>query len=221
MDHDKFASIVLQALSKPTDDVPSNDWSEETLRNAAACMTTVLSNRLSKTGQLAELIGRTTFQWNQGVVNFRNAVRGDLWTNLRTTFTDQLHSEASHHPVAYVMAAWLPSEPQMHVWTIPENVVYDALPNHALSKNGEKRTIETLPTKHVFERCEGSPNLESYYRLLPLSATECGQLNEAARVDQLVREKKANATGAGSEQADAQVERSWIFQANPQIFDIV
>ncbi len=123
MDHDEFASTVLEALSQPTDAVLTSDFSEDSKRNAAAYMTTVLFNRLSKTGQIAEPIGRTTFQWNQGVVNFRNAVRGYLWTNLRTTFTNQMHSEATHRPVAYVMAAWLPFESTMHVWTIPENVV--------------------------------------------------------------------------------------------------
>ena len=217
MDQTEYVSIVLEALSQSTDDVPASEFNEDSKRNAATCMTMVLCNRLSKSGQIAEPVGRTTFEWNQGVVNFRNAVRGYLWTNLRTTFTDQMHTEAAHRPVAYVMAAWLPSESAMHVWTIPESTVYDALPNHALSKDGEKRTFAITPAKHQFERCEDSPDLTPYYRLLELSEKESSQLNEAAKVDQLVRDRKASKV----EKTDDQIQRSWIFQANPQIYDIV
>jgi len=217
MNHIEFASTVLEALSQSTDDVPTSSFNEESRQNAAACMTTILSNRLSKNGQIAEPVERTTFQWNQGVVNFRNAVRGDLWTNLRTTFTEQLHNEAAQHPVAYVMAAWLPSDATLQLWTIPENVVYDALPNHELSKSGDKRSIQILPANQRFERCTDSPDLKPYYRLLQLSENESSQLNDAARVDQLVRDKKASE----AEKTDVQIQRSWIFQANPQIYDIV
>ena len=34
MDHAEFATIVLEALSKPADDVPSSDLNVETMRNA-------------------------------------------------------------------------------------------------------------------------------------------------------------------------------------------
>jgi MoxR-like ATPase len=221
MDHIKFASIVLEALSQPADDVPASEFNKESMRNAAACMTTVLCNRLSRTGQIAEPTGRTTFRWNQGVVNFRNAVRGELWTNLRTTFTNQMHSDAANHQLAYVMAAWLPSESTMHVWTIPENIVYEAMPNHELSQSGEKRTIRIVPAKHCFERCEDSPSLKPYYRLLDLSPNERSHLIDAAEVDQRVRERKADESANDAEEVDSQDQRSWVFQANPQIFDIV
>lgn len=220
MDHSEFASTVLEALSQSTDDVPQSSINEESKRNAAACMITVLSNRLAKAGQIAEPIGGTTFRWNGGIVNFRNAVQDFLWTNLRTTFAEQIHNEASQVPATYVMAAWPATESEMHVWSVPENVVYEALPNHALDKTGVRRTIRILPAKQRFERCKDSPDLKPYYRLVQLSADESSQLDDAARVDQHVRERKIHESADEAEKTDSRIQRSWIFQANPQIYDI-
>ena len=149
-----YAAKVLDALSAAQPTIPDMQIMEDKTRNAAGCMTAFLCARLASTGKQPEAIERTTFQWSNGIVNFRNAVNAHMWTNLRHMFVEHFQQLSGDNPSAYLMANWQPNETECHVWAIPGNIVHDAMPHIPSGRNKEKRTVKIIPGKNVFERCE-------------------------------------------------------------------
>ena len=200
MNHDiqarssQFAISILDALSRPLETMPDVEIDEKKTRNAAMCMTEFFCARLAQTGKPPQPVERTTFRWNDGLVNMRNAVKDHLWTNLRPTFVEHFRQIKKHDAGVYLMTAWQPSDAQMHVWAIPEEVVYDALPNHPVGKVTEKRTIQILPGANRFERCADSPDLSPYYRELHWSEVERARLVEASKIDEAARQRNREQT---------------------------
>ena len=189
MNSAEFSATIVATLPKPPETLPPISLDEETSRNAAKCMTTFLCNRLAVSGEMPTNTSRTTFSWKNGLINFRNAVKNHLWTNIRNTSADEFHAQALSKPVVYLMSSWQPSQSQLHVWVIPENIVYAALPNHPVAKDTGKKAVWILPRKHRFERCEDSPDLKPYYTKIQLTPPELEKLAEAANVDTLVRKR--------------------------------
>jgi hypothetical protein len=134
-----------------------------------------------------ETVGRTTYHWDDGIINIRNAVKPYLWTNLRLNWAKDFHALAAIRPGVYLMACWQPREQGLHVWAIPEPVMFDALPKHPERQIKEKRTIQIKTNVHRFEQCDASPDLQPYYQSLKLTVPELEVLNEAYKTDRLVK----------------------------------
>ena len=187
-----YAAKMLDALSLTPSTIPDTNFNEDGFRNAAGCMTAFLCARLASAGTQPEPIERTTFLWSQGVVNVRTAVRDHLWTNLRYTFVEHFQQLSDGKPSSYLMAAWQPSQANCHVWAIPASIVHDALPHFPVPKLKEKRSIEILSEKNVFERYSDSPDLSPFYRCISWSDEEKGKLIEAVKIDALARKRPRN-----------------------------
>ncbi|MFO0905861.1 MAG: hypothetical protein U0939_22830 [Pirellulales bacterium] len=121
------------------------------------------------------------------MINIRNAVKDHHWTNLRLSFVERFRESMNGGPAVYVMTAWLPSDTGVHVWVIPEEVVYEALPHHPIGKLKEKRTVCIIPGTHKFERCSASPDLAPYYELITWTPAELSRLVEAVKLDEAAR----------------------------------
>jgi uncharacterized protein (DUF2461 family) len=187
-----YAAKVLGALSVTPSTVPAVQINEGKTRNAAACLTDFLCARLSETDTQPNSVGRTTFEWAQGIINVRNAVNDHLWTNLRPTFVEHFRDLAASKPSAYVLVNWKPNETICHVWAIPSAVVHDSVPRLPFGTLKQKRTLRIFPGKHVFERCEESPDLSPFYRSLTWSDVEREKLIEAVKIDEAARRRNRN-----------------------------
>ena len=191
----EFANRLLDAVSQPAQQLSNMEADAEATRNTATLMTEFLCARLSQSGDAPQQLERTTFRWGGGVVNLRNAVQKEHWTNLRTTFVDRFREMKQGGPAVYVMSAWQPTDRQMHVWAVPEEIVYEAFPRHAVGKMKEKRTIRIVPGVNRFERCTDSPDLTPYYRTLEWSEDERAKLIEASRLDEAARQQNREHSG--------------------------
>src|SRR5947209_8488650 len=88
-----LATLVQSPQAKLTFDIE-----KETVRNAARCMTALLCNRLAASGVAPERAAGTTYHWDDGIINFRNAVKSLLWTNLRLNLVNDFHALAADRP---------------------------------------------------------------------------------------------------------------------------
>lgn len=220
-DQNLYSTNILEALAQSPEAAPPLTIKETSTRNTAKHMRAVLANRLSSTGPRAEKRKRTTYQWNQGIIFFRNAVREDLWTNIQMNLVDALHEEATHLPVTFLMAAWNSSLSEMHIWAIPEEIIQNALSTIPLNQDGINKTIRILPDRQLIEKCDHSPDLQPYYLQLELTAEEQAQLMKADQVDQQNRSQKKNNPTEDDATTLSDHPQSWIFQGNPDIYDIV
>src|SRR4051812_31520509 len=94
----QFAQKVLSALTNPATKLPIVSVDEDKTRNAARCITDFICARLAQSGNEPETLERTTITWSDGYLNLRNAVRGDLWTNLRPKFVERFRDIAGNRP---------------------------------------------------------------------------------------------------------------------------
>jgi hypothetical protein len=163
MSEQQFSQKVLAAVTSPVTTLPFVPVDEDKTRNAARCITEFLCERLAQSGDVPETLERTTIRWSGGFVNVRNAVRSDLWTNLRPQFVEHFRDIAGNRPAVYLMTAWQPDNDLVHVWAIPESVLQDVLPRLELGEV-DRWTIRILPGVNRFERCDGSPDLAPFYR---------------------------------------------------------
>ena len=186
-----FSEMVLDALTISPKTVPTVVVDEDKARNAARCITAFLRARLAQSGKTAEVLEYTTVRWGDGLINIRNAVRDHLWTNLRTNLVEHFRELARDRPAAYLMTSWLPSSDVVHVWAIPEHVVFGAFPKHRVEQT-DKRTIEIFPDVHRFERCQDSPDLSSFHRQFRWIKAEMEKLVEAAKIDEAARRRNRN-----------------------------
>jgi len=186
-----FSDTVLNALTISPRSVPSVVIDEDKARNAARCITEFLCARLAQTGNTPEVLEYRTVRWGDGFINLRNAVRDHLWTNLRTNLVEHFRERAGDRPAAYLMTSWHPSSDVVHVWAIPEPVVYEAFPKHRVEQT-DKRSIEIFPDVHRFQRCEDSPDLSSFYRQFRWIKSEMEKLVEAAKLDEAARRRNRN-----------------------------
>jgi 5-methylcytosine-specific restriction protein B len=198
----QFANGMLDVLSQPLEKLPDVEIDAEKTRNAALCITAFLCAKLAQSGIAPQSVERTTFSWNDGFLNIRTAVKDHLWTNLRLTFVENYRQIKTNAAGVYLMIAWQPSDTHMHLWAIPEEVVYEALPNHPVGELTEKRTIRILPGVNKFERCTDSPDLTPYYRKLEWTRDERTKLNEAVKTDEVARQRNRDLDGTKQSTTD-------------------
>jgi hypothetical protein len=156
MDSAEYSRKLLTTVSNPPARDPTVTIDRQISHNAAHCMTSVICNRLVSTGVNPEPKGGTTYVWDQGIINIRNAVKPFLWTNLRLTVANNFHADAAAIPAAYFLACWQPTDDRLHVWTIPEPVMFDALERHPVRAMKEKRTIQRHLTR-TYQATKASP----------------------------------------------------------------
>ncbi len=87
------------------------------------------------------------------------------------------------------MVAWPPNGTECHVSAVPGKIVHDAMPHFAVGKIQDKRSVEILPSKNIFERCRDSPNLAPFYRSIRWSDEERTKLIEAFKIDKAARRR--------------------------------
>jgi hypothetical protein len=199
MDSAEYSTKLLATVSGPPTNDPVVTIDRKISHNAAHCMTSVICNRLASPGVDPQLEGGTTYRWADGIINVRNAVKPFLWTNLRLTVAKDFHANAATLPAVYLMACWQPTDDKMHVWAIPERVMFDALPRHPEREMKEKRTIQIKTNVHRFEQCIDSPDLQPYHRSLILQPAELKVLKDAYDADSLVKLERKS--GSSSEAA--------------------
>lgn len=215
MDAHPFSAKILSTVLMPPKGKPTIEIDKASSHNAASCMTVLLCSRLATQGKVPRIVSRTTFHWDDGIINIRNAVQPYLWTNLRLNWVEEFHASAASLPAVYLMACWQPGEETLHVWAIPESVMYDAVPRHPVRQVKEKRTVQIKPNVQRFEQCEESPDLQPYYRALKLSVEELGVLNAGYKTDTLVKlDRKRESEAVASETSEAVVKT--IPQSVPQ-----
>jgi hypothetical protein len=185
MTGDDYSRNVLDALRSPPTTFDGVRIDHEGSRSASACMTQLLCRRLARSGESPRSRGRTTFDWNNGTVNIRNAAHRKYWTNIRMGFAKVFHEQAEDHATLYLLAWWNPLDSFIHVWAIPDHVVYAVLDYLPIGEDVEKRLVQVRPERHTFEKCENSPNLAPYYSKLDLADQEMAALT-AVLENQLV-----------------------------------
>ena len=185
----EYALKVLDGLSAAPSTLPDTQINEDKSRNAAGRLTAFLCARLASKGTQPESIKLTTFQWSNGFINVRNAVKEWFWTNLRQNAVEHFRQLSANKPSAYVMVNWQPNNSQCHIWAIPATIVNDAMPHFPLGKDKDKATVEIFPDKNVFHRCEPSPDLLPFYRSISWSEEEEAKLIEAVKIDASARRR--------------------------------
>ena len=194
-----YSAKILSAVSQSPTENPSVEIDKDTSHNAASCMIAILCNRLATAAKIPTNVGRTTFHWDGGIINIRNAVKPHFWTNLRVNWAKEFHASVGSRPAVFLMAYWQPGKGILHVWAVPEPVMFDALPRLPVGKIKEKRSVEIKTNAHRFEKCEASPDLQPYYRPLELTPAELDVVNEGHKTDkQVKRQRKGEVDGNSS-----------------------
>jgi hypothetical protein len=187
-----YSRLILDTLTISPKSVPTITIDEGKTRNAAECIVKFLCARLALSSKTLEVIDYRTVRWADGLINLRNAVSDRFWTNLLTNHVEHIRSLAGDRPAAYLMTSWQPSSDEVHVWAIPEQVVYEAFPKHRVGQT-DKRLIEIVPNFHRFERCkDDSPDLSSFYRGFQWIKPEMEKLVEARKIDDAARRRNRN-----------------------------
>lgn len=204
---------------------------------SASYMTTLLNNRLSISGNNSHPIERTTFQWRDGLLNFRNianakkAVHDRIWTNIREHSVESWKATAAVTPFVFVISSWflMEEEHYFHTWVFPSELIFDALPHLPASKDQSYRTIAVYASKQRFQNWPDSPSLGPYYCRIDLAAEEHRQLTMAASADrdrqaQKQRDKKSelmpvlvNTVDVGMEEGRARLQKHRRFERNRTI----
>ena len=184
-----YAAKVLDALSTAPSKIPDAPIDEDKTHNAAGCMTAFFCGRLAVTGSQPEVVERTTIKWSNGIVNIPKCSEGSPVDESAPTFIERFEQHSGDKPSTYLMAAWPPNDTECHIWAIPGKIVHNAMPHFAVGKTLDKRSVEILPSKNVFERCGGSTDLSPYYRSIRWSEAEKTKLIEALKIDKVARRR--------------------------------
>ncbi|MEI7686627.1 MAG: AAA family ATPase, partial [Planctomycetota bacterium] len=207
---DSYSTKILSTVSNSPTSKKSVEIDQEKSRNAATFMIALQCNRLATSGVVPEKADGTTYHWDGGIINFRNAVRKTItplfWTNIRLNSANDFHTLAANRPAVYLMSCWKPGEESMHVWAIPESLMFDALPGHPDGQDTTKKTIQIKPSVQRFHKCDTSPDLRPYYSFLKLTLSEMENLTKANDADELARHRRRGA-GEGPDVPAEQVER--------------
>lgn len=182
-----YCQQVLTAAAGFPKSIASQPLQSGNSRNAARLMTHFLCERLARDGAV-ELVERTTIRWRDGVINIRNAVNVEFWSNLTTSTLKRLATISAANPSAFVLMCWSPETADLHVWAIPGRMIRDGFSGFSVSEN-QYRMVRIVPGRNRFESFSNSPDLTPLYRLLSWSDGELTQLQTAFRTDSAVRDR--------------------------------
>jgi predicted restriction endonuclease len=194
--HERYAAELLSSIDSDrtgTDNVDfATDWGQS--RNAARAIKALICARLSKgSGHDVTLRANTTYSWKDGVFHSRNiADRDYLWTNLRRSVADAMHSTATELPVAYLLAFSDPAGTTLTTWALPEPILYDSLPSLPLKQGEQDYNIQIFPMKQRIDRSAESPDLSPFFREYLLSPQELQILAEARETDAFVKRQRTS-----------------------------
>ncbi|MFM7056003.1 MAG: hypothetical protein ACKO2P_03675, partial [Planctomycetota bacterium] len=187
-----YCQHVLAAMAgTPESTVPQTFKSGNT-RNTARFMVHFLCERLAGAGTV-ELVERTTIRWRHGLINIRNAVNTQFWTNLTTSTLERMETLSGVLPSAFVMMCWSAETADLHVWAIPGRMIRDRLSEFNLSANGQYRMVRIVPGRNRFEALADSPDLTPLYRRLTWSDGELKYLRSAFQADSAGRDRHNDA----------------------------
>jgi MoxR-like ATPase len=194
---DRYNDAVRNALRTAPRSIPEVTLDPSKSRNAAGVMVALLVERLREVIPNLRRIRNTTFFWNGGLINIRNAVRSYLWTNLRLALVDSFHTEAAKRPVQYLLACIEASDAAMHVWVVPEAFIYDLVQRLPVEASGTKKTLQIRPDRQTVIGLENSPRLDEFHLVVNLKGSELELFRRAVSMD-----VKARGSGDDVEEGD-------------------
>jgi MoxR-like ATPase len=185
-----YSTKILDALTNATNSSLSFLIQPDKSRNAAGCLTAALCHRLSTSGYNTSPVSGTTFKWNEGVINLRNAIRSqpEFWTNLTIDYATGVHQSSQGKAFVYLMSLWAPGSPEIDVWAIPEFLVYEAFQRLPQGQTLDKKSIRINRDNHIIENDPAIENFSEYHRKLKLFDRELNELRNANEVDLRVRQ---------------------------------
>ena len=196
-----YCQKILTQLTVAPTTIVSLNLRPNITRNTASFITQFLCSRLSQHSTL-DPVERTTYRWEQGIINSRNATNDAFWTNLTESLLASSEQISEAQPLAFLLACWSPASTEVHVWAIPGTLIKSAFPELPLSRNTAFRTLRILPSRNRFEGLPNSPDISAFHRVLAWTPSELQQLHEAQRLDVENRQKpdEENTTETGNQQ---------------------
>ena len=189
MSHEAYARQILAVLDAGPDTIPAIETDERRQNNAARCMTQLLCNRLSHQGVVPTRFKRSTYQWMNGLITFRNCrIANHHWSTLQVQAADELHREAETQPVVFLLTCWMLAERRLHVWVIPEDVAHLAFAELPVNQNGPNKTISLFPGTQQLRNAPNAPDLSTYYLELELLDEEADKLVESIKLDDAMKQ---------------------------------
>ena len=191
MNHSDFAKALLASIRQEPGSVPNIGLDETKRNNAAKTMTQLICNRLATSGTIPKHLHHTTFEWHSGVTMIRNArVVDHHWTAITPSTLQQVHEQAEHTPVAYLLTYWAVDDGNLHVWALPENMAYAPLCQLPIGKSSGYKTVEVFPGEHRIAKCD-SPDFTDFYVNVPMMVEEQLKLIEAIKLDDALKNTHA------------------------------
>lgn len=187
-----YCQQVLTAAAGFATSIASESVQPGNSRNASRLMTHFLCERLAGRGAV-EFVERTTIRWQNGVINIRNAVNVEFWSNLTASTLERLDTLSGANPSAFVLNCWSPETSVVHVWAIPGRVLRDGFSGFSVSGNSQYRMVRIVPGRNRFEGFSNSPDLSPFHRSLSWQDDELAQLQAAFRADSAARERNTDA----------------------------
>lgn len=229
--HNPYARKILDALVVPPPQTVTPRIRPDSSRNAASNLTAVLCHRLAQSSPVTESSvdrgpsGKTTFAWKEGGINFRNIVgkKSEFWTNLILNYANQLHASYQSVPLVFVTTSWRTTDEVIHLWAIPEPIIYDALLRIPAGRTANKKTIKIRPEMSRILADPKAEDLSSYYRKIDLTNEERAILRQALEADDEARknrqaEEKDGEDGDGMEETySPTVTDFWLNWTSEQI----
>jgi len=184
----EYSAKILDAITNATGGSLRFQIQPDNTRNAAGCLTAVICQRLSVSGYNPNLVVRTTFDWNGGVIKMRNAIRTpDFWTNLTLDSVVEAHDSSQGKAFVYLMSQWAPGESEVDVWALPEFVVYEVFMRLPSAKTPNTRSVRINRDNHIIENDPLLEEFSHHHRRLSLSDQELDELQKANEADVSLR----------------------------------
>ncbi|MFM8582976.1 MAG: hypothetical protein ACKOFW_15955, partial [Planctomycetaceae bacterium] len=123
-----------------------------------------------------------------------------FWTNLYLTYADQLHARLASVPLVFVTTSWKISEDFIHLWAIPEPIIYDALQRIPAGQTPNKKSIKIRPETSRILADPKAEDLSGFYRRIDLNPAERASLSRALMADDQTRRDKQSAENPEGEE---------------------
>ena len=180
-----FIDRILETIGSSPSTATEPDVNANQSRNAAKYLVALLTHRLSAGGEPPSVIERTTFGWGGGTINFRNFVdlHDFFWTNIRLVHAERIHLEHVGADFVFAMCHWNPEEDFVHLWLVPEGVLYSALPRLPEKASPDKKDIKIRRGDDQIFQDPQAVDLSGWHREIRFSEDENRNLREAYAAD--------------------------------------
>lgn len=186
--HERFSAEILTALSASPESFVPPEFDEKSRRNTGNCMLNVVTQRL---GSGEKRLGRqkgSLFGWEDGNILIRNSrVASGFWSNMFTNQLDELNKLAEQSPTVYLFCHFDIQETVIHVWAIPEPVIFRAMESVELNKSDRKTVFIDL-NAHKIHGSATSEDMRQFYVRINLTQEEAVALVAAEKTDDVAKQ---------------------------------